>query len=757
MAKKKPIEVQEDIEEQIIDIEYSDVMRKSYIDYAMSVIVSRAIPDIRDGLKPVQRRIIYDMDELGIYHDKPYRKSARITGDTMGKYHPHGDSSIYEALVVMSQDFKKSVPLVDGHGNFGSIEGDGAAAQRYTEAKLRAFTEEVFLKNLKYDTVDFSPNYDESEKEPQILPSILPNFLINGSEGIAVGMTTSTPPHNVSDVIDTIIYFLEHSKCTNEDLLNVLKGPDFPTGGFIANKSDLLSIYETGTGKLKLRGKIEFEQGKGSEKDKLVITEIPYTMIGDGISKLLQTIADLVENRTLPEIVDITNQTSKDGIRIVLELKKGTDCKYIENMLYKKTRLEDTFGVNMLAVSKGKPEVLSLKDVLQAYIEFQYEIYTRKFNNLLDKTKKRIEVLEGLIRATNSIDLIIEILRGSKSIKQAKDCLMNGNTKDIKFKTKTSEKQASKLDFTEVQADAILAMQLSRLVGLEIDALNDELSKKKLEEQQYTKILSNNNELKKEIKKELKSLKTKYGVERRTQIIDAKPIEIVEKEEEEIKMVVLVDKFYYMHSVDESIYNKNIENITNDDYRYIIPMTNKEKLVVFTDIGKAHILKGQDIPFGKLRDKGQPIDNICNYSSAKENIIGISAISNPTQKQVFVSSNGFVKIVDMSEFDVTRKTVDATKFKDNATLLSVLDYEPSGYLTLGTKNGLFIRFKQEEIPEQKKTSVGVIGIRMADEDTIMYSKSSSNTSDLISIEDKLVEIGKIKMMKRGGRGTKSKI
>ena len=441
-ANKQTNNEPEHIQEQITDVEYSDVMKKSYIDYSMSVIIARALPDIRDGLKPVQRRIIYDMSELGTFSDKPYKKSARITGDTMGKYHPHGDMSIYDALVVMSQDFKKGRKLVDGHSNFGSIEGDGAAAQRYTEARLDSFSEDVFLSDLKEDVVDFIPNYDESEKEPEILPCKLPNFLINGSEGIAVGMATNTPPHNISDVVDTSICFLNNPDTSNNDLLEILHGPDFPTGGIIVNKKDLEEIYATGAGKIRIRGKVKFEQGKGSGKDKLVITEIPYTMAGDGISKFLQSVAQLAEDGVLPEIADIEDQTSKDGIRIVLELKKGSDYQYAENVLYKKTRLEDTFGVNMLAVHDGRPEVMGLKGILSAYAKFQYEINTRKYHNLLAKTEKRIEILEGLIKATDEIDLVIEILRGSKSVKQTKECLISGSTDKITFKTKISEKKS---------------------------------------------------------------------------------------------------------------------------------------------------------------------------------------------------------------------------------------------------------------------------------------------------------------------------
>ena len=459
-----------DVSDRIIKTEYSEVMEKSYIDYAMSVIIARALPDVRDGLKPVQRRTLYDMYELGIKSDRPYRKSARIVGDTMGQYHPHGDSSIYDALVVMTQDFKKGMPLVDGHGNFGNIEGDGAAAMRYTEARLQKLTEEAFLADLDKDVVDFIPNFDETEKEPSVLPVKIPNFLINGSEGIAVGMTTSTPPHNLGEVVDALKAYMLDPDITTEELMRYVKGPDFPTGGIVINQDELLSIYETGTGKIKIRGKVEVEKLKGGKMN-LVITEIPYPMIGANISKFLSDVAALVETRKTTDIIDISNQSSKEGIRIVLELKKDTDIENLKNLLYKKTRLEDTFGVNMLAISGGRPETMGLKQILAANAEFQFQVATRKYNNLLAKELEKKEIQEGLIKACNVIDLIIEILRGSKDRKMAKDCLVEGKIDGIKFKSKESKIMATQLLFTEKQANAILEMRLYKLIGLRLHTL----------------------------------------------------------------------------------------------------------------------------------------------------------------------------------------------------------------------------------------------------------------------------------------------
>ena len=537
----------------IIRTEYSEIMQKSYIDYAMSVIVSRALPDVRDGLKPVQRRTLYDMYELGIRYDRPYRKCARIVGDTMGKYHPHGDSSIYDALVVMAQEFKKGQALVDGHGNFGSIEGDGAAAMRYTEARLEKITQEVYLNDLDKDVVDFVSNFDETEKEPEVLPVRVPNLLLNGADGIAVGMATSIPPHNLNEVVDGVIAYMKNNEITNEELMLYIQGPDFPTGGIVVNKDELLSIYEKGTGKIKLRGKVEIEKGKAG-RNLLVITEIPYTMIGANIGKFLNDVAGLVESKKTTDIVDISNQSSKEGIRIVLELKKGTDIENLTNMLYKKTRLEDTFGVNMLAVANGKPETLSLKQIIEHHVDFQFEVTTRKYNTLLSKEKEKQEIQEGLIKACDVIDLIIEILRGSKNREQVKNCLVNGATEGIRFRTKTSEKQAKKLGFTEKQATAILDMRLYKLIGLEIEALTKEHEETLKKIAQYEDILNHYHSMAAVIIKELKAVKKAYGKPRKTQIENAKEAVYEEKKIEEAEVVFLMDRFGYAKTVDQSVY-----------------------------------------------------------------------------------------------------------------------------------------------------------------------------------------------------------
>ena len=664
--------------EEIVKSEFSEVMQKSYIDYAMSVICARAVPDVRDGLKPVQRRVLYAMSELGLKSDKPHRKSARIVGDTMGKYHPHGDSSIYDTLVVLSQDFKKEMPLVDGHGNFGSIEGDGAAAMRYTEARLEEFTQNVYLADLDKNTVDFIPNFDETEKEPSVLPVKIPNVLVNGSEGIAVGMTTSIPTHNLGEVVDAMIAYMKKSSITTEELMEYIKGPDFPTGGLVVNKSDLKDIYESGVGKIKLRGKVVFEPGKKrSDRDKLVITEIPYTMIGANINKFLIDMCDLVEQKKTSDIVNISNESDKEGIRIVLELKNGADHVKLENMLYKKTRLEDTFGVNMLVIADGKPEVLGLKGILKYVTDFQYEINTRKYTTLLAKDREQQEVKEGLIKACDIIDLIIEIIRGSQNVNQAKACLINGDTSQVKFKSKESEKEASELRFTERQAQAILELRLSKLIGLEILKLKEEYDELVKEIAHYEKILSDKSAMKKVIIKELEQIKKDYAVPRKTEIVDAEAAVYVEEKVKEQEVVFLMDRFGYAKLVEPSAYEKNTETLEAEN-KYVFRCMNTDSICIFTQTGVMHQVKCLKLPLKKPKDKGIPIDNLSNYTSVTENIIQVFPMNRLRMSELlFTTKNGMMKFVDASEFDVIKKTVAATKLNEGDEVISIECFDAS--------------------------------------------------------------------------------
>ncbi len=612
-------------QENVIPTDYAEVMQKSYIDYAMSVIISRALPDVRDGLKPVQRRTLYDMYELGIRYDRPYRKCARIVGDTMGKYHPHGDSSIYEALVVMAQDFKKGKTLVDGHGNFGSIEGDGAAAMRYTEARLEKLTQDVFLEDLDKNVVDFMPNFDETEKEPVVLPVRIPNLLVNGADGIAVGMATSIPPHNLGEVVDAVKAYMKNNDISVKGLMRYLKGPDFPTGGLVVNKDDLLKIYETGTGKLRVRGKVETVKLKGG-RQQLVITEIPYTMIGANIGKFLNDIASLVENKKTTDIVDISNQSSKEGIRIVLDLKRDADVENLTNMLYKKTKLEDTFGVNMLAVADGRPETLSLKQVIEHHVDFVFDVTTRKYTTLLNKEQEKKEIQEGLIKACDVIDLIIEILRGSKNREQVKKCLVDGVTEGIRFKSKSSEKAAQKLHFSEKQAAAILDMRLYKLIGLEIEALQADYAETMKNIAIYEDILNNYDSMAEVIMKELDQIKKEYGTKRRTVIENAEEAVYEEKKMEEMEVTFLMDRFGYMRTIDKSAYERNKE-AANAENKYVFNCMNTDKICIFTDNGKMHSIKVADIPLVRFRDKGTPADNLSNYDSAQERMLYVAPLA----------------------------------------------------------------------------------------------------------------------------------
>ncbi len=743
-------------ESQIIRTEYSDLMKKSYIDYAMSVIIARALPDVRDGLKPVQRRTLYDMYELGIRYDRPYRKCARIVGDTMGKYHPHGDSSIYEALVVMAQDFKKGQVLVDGHGNFGSIEGDGAAAMRYTEARLTKFTQEVCLADLDKNVIDFGPNFDETEKEPLVLPMRVPNLLVNGTEGIAVGMATSIPTHNLGEVIDAVKAYMKNDAVSTRQLMKYIKGPDFPTGGIVVNKDDLLNIYETGQGKIKIRGRVEVEELKGGRKQ-LVITEIPYTMIGTGIGKFLNDVAGLVESKKTTDIVDISNQSSKEGIRIVLELKRGADVENLKNMLYKKTRLEDTFGVNMLAVADGRPETLSLKKIIEHHVDFQFELATRKYTTLLEKEKEKSEVQEGLIKACDVIDLIIEILRGSKSVKDARACLVNGVTDNITFKSSISKKMAALLRFTERQATAILEMRLYRLIGLEIEALRREHEETLKNIARYEDILNNYDSMAGVIMEDLDRFKKEYGRKRRTSIENAAEAVFEEKKIEEQEVIFLMDRFGYAKTVDVSVYERNKEAADSEN-RYVVHCMNTGKLCVFTDAGRMHQVRVQDLPYGRFREKGTPIDNVSNYSSSEEQIITVcDAEQMRFAKLIFATAQGMIKKVDGTEFQVSKRTIAATKLQEGDSLIAVKVVNDSQNVVLQTKNGYFLRFHATEVPEKKKAAVGVRGIRLQKKDELenVYL-FEEGTETKVSYGEKEVTLNRLKLAKRDGMGTKTR-
>ncbi|BEI59902.1 DNA gyrase subunit A [Blautia luti] len=744
-------------QENVIPTDYAEVMQKSYIDYAMSVIISRALPDVRDGLKPVQRRTLYDMYELGIRYDRPYRKCARIVGDTMGKYHPHGDSSIYEALVVMAQDFKKGRTLVDGHGNFGSIEGDGAAAMRYTEARLEKLTQDVFLEDLDKNVVDFMPNFDETEKEPVVLPVRIPNLLVNGADGIAVGMATSIPPHNLGEVVDAVKAYMKNNDISVKGLMRYLKGPDFPTGGLVVNKDDLLKIYETGTGKLRVRGKVETVKLKGG-RQQLVITEIPYTMIGANIGKFLNDIASLVENKKTTDIVDISNQSSKEGIRIVLDLKRDADVENLTNMLYKKTKLEDTFGVNMLAVADGRPETLSLKQVIEHHVDFVFDITTRKYTTLLNKEQEKKEIQEGLIKACDVIDLIIEILRGSKSREQVKKCLVDGATEGIRFKSKSSEKAAQKLRFSEKQAAAILDMRLYKLIGLEIEALQADYAETMKNIARYEDILNNYDSMAEVIMKDLDQIKKEYGTRRRTVIENAEEVVYEEKKMEEMEVTFLMDRFGYMRIIDKSAYERNKE-AANAENKYVFNCMNTDKICIFTDNGKMHSIKVADIPLVRFRDKGTPADNLSNYDSARERMLYVAPLAAVKESTLlFVTASSMCKLVAGEEFDVAKRTIASTKLTEGDELIFVGASDEMEQIVLQSEGGYFLRFQKQDVSTVKKTSIGVRGMKLAEGDRLAHAYLLESRQEYtITHHDKPYTLNKIKLAKRDSKGTKPRI
>lgn len=741
---------------QIIRTEYSELMKKSYIDYAMSVIIARALPDVRDGLKPVQRRTLYDMYELGIRYDKPYRKCARIVGDTMGKYHPHGDSSIYDALVVMAQEFKKGMALVDGHGNFGSIEGDGAAAMRYTEARLAKITQEAYLADLDKNIVDFMPNFDETEKEPEVLPVRVPNLLINGADGIAVGMATSIPPHNLSEVIDAVEAYMKQEDISTKQLMKYIKGPDFPTGGIVVNKDDLLEIYESGAGKIKVRGKVEVEEMKGGKK-RLVITEIPYTMIGAGIGKFLNDVCALVETKKTNDIVDISNMSSKEGIRIVIELKKGADVENLTNMLYKKTRLEDTFGVNMLAVADGRPETMGLKKIIEHHVDFQFELATRKYKTLLAKERDRKEIQEGLIKACDVIDLIIEILRGSQSVADARACLTQGITENIKFKSGISRKMAAMLRFTERQANAILEMRLYKLIGLEIEALMKEHEETLKNIARYEDILNHYDSMAEVIIEDLEHFKKEYARKRRTVVENGQEAVYEEKKVEEQEVVFLMDRFGYAKTVDVATYERNKE-AADAENKWIVNCINTGKLCVFTNTGKMHQIKVLDLPYGKFRDKEQPIDNVSNYDSTQEMVVYMcDELQLRYAKLLFATKQGMIKKVKGNEFQVAKRTIAATKLQEDDELISVQVITDDQHVVLQTKDGYFLRFSAQEVAEKKKAAVGVRGIKLRKNDELeQIYLFYEGTEHKISYGDRELTLNRLKVAKRDGTGTKAR-
>ena len=742
-------------EENIIQRDFVEEMKTAYRDYSMSVIIARALPDVRDGLKPVQRRVLYAMEELGLYPERAHRKCARIVGDTMGKYHPHGDSSIYEALVHMSEDYSLNLPLVDGHGNFGSIDGDSAAAMRYTEAKLSegAMT---LLKHLDDGLVEFDPNFDESETEPRVLPAMLPNLLINGTTGIAVGMATNIPPHNAGEVINGTIAYMDNPDITTEELMQYIPGPDFPTGGIITNGSDLLSMYETGEGRIRVRARANIEKGDSGRKN-IVITEIPYTSSGSK-TRLVEGLVALMRDKTFEEIYDVRDESSKEGIRIVIEVKRDRDAQNLLNGLYKKSGLEDTYGACFLAVKDQQPYQFSLKRLLEEFVAFQEDIYTKEYQFRLDRNEKRLEVVDGLIAAVDVIDAIIEVLRGSETIKQARECLMTGDITDINFKTQKAKAQAMTFGFTEKQADAILAMQLRKLVGLELKQLTDEQAELLKNIKECQKILGSKKELHKVIKKQLLEFKEKFSSARKTLIMDSEIKEYVVEEKIE-ELCVLVDRFGYVKTVDASACQKAGEEALAE-FPHVFAVKSNERVAVFSAEGGMYQLKVAQIPKARIKEKGILLQNVSKLGNEFP-ILVMNYEEMFNSQFLFVTEGGLVKQVSGIEFDSNRAAVKATNLNDGDKVVAVIPLTEEAVLSkdmrvsLLTKKKVALQFLLSEVPEQKKGGKGVKGIGLAGEDKVVFAVVHDSKLQSAAYEEKQFNLKKIRLRKRGLMGTKA--
>lgn len=756
--------------EKILNVDYESEMGQSYVDYSMSVITERALPDVRDGLKPVQRRILYSLNGLAS-SDKPHRKCARIVGDTMGKYHPHGDSSIYEGLVNMAQNWKLPIPLVDPHGNFGAVDGSGAAAMRYTEARISKYTEDVCMKDLQFFRDQFVPNFDGTETEPTFLPFQVPNILVSGSTGIAVGMATNIPTHNIGEVIDATVMYLNNPDVELSELLDVMPGPDFATGGIInAAKEELYSVYETGLGRIKVRGKVEVRD-IGYGRKSICVTELPFTMIG-GTEKFLDTVAELARNRELPAVVEIADRGDKDGECLCIDVKKGTseeEIKNIINILYKKAGLEDTFGVNINCINSGKPEVMGLKKILKVYTDFKYELYDTKYRKLLAQQEEVKEIKTGLLTAVDCIDLIIEILRGSTKVSDAKACLMHGDTSHIKFRYKGSESDAKFLCFTEKQADAILAMRLQKLIGLEVNALRKELDEAEKLIKRYSRLMESKSAMREQMIADLMDIKERFAIPRRTVIRDCGTVVVKKAEEAAMDVAVLLDRFYYIKVVDANIYEKNITQITND-YRFAVRCQNLDRIAVFADNNMVYTIKvadiiklqakkntskkGQGSLIGKLSDKGIQVFEFCNMNG-DENILYMDCIAQfASEKLLFASRQGLAKVVDGAVFDTARKAANASKAGEDMVYIGKL--HEGDFIIAQSEKGYYIRVDAAEIPEKGKGAAGVKLINLEDGDFV-EAVFVGNTKDTFTVDGNEIIFTRVKPGKRGGKGSRLRL
>lgn len=741
-----------DLPNRIKDVDLSKVMRTSFLDYAMSVIVARALPDVRDGLKPVHRRILYGMNELGVTPDKPYKKSARIVGDVMGKFHPHGDSAIYESMVRMAQDFSYRYMLVDGHGNFGSVDGDGAAAMRYTEARMSKITLEM-LRDINKDTIDFQPNYDGTEREPVVLPARFPNLLVNGATGIAVGMTTNIPPHNLGEVISGIHMLMKNPDVTTADLMEAIPGPDFPTGAIVMGKSGIRKAYETGKGTVTLRAKVEIDE-QANGKQQIVVHELPYMV---NKARLIERIAELAREKKIEGITDVKDESDREGMRVTIDVRRDVSASVVLNNLYKLTLMQTTFGFNMLAIVNGTPKILSLKQILQYYLKHQEEVIRRRTEFELKKAKARAHILEGLRIALDHIDAIINIIRGSQSPDVAKDKLMN------------------EYQLSDKQAQAILDMRLVRLTGLERDKVENEYSKTMAAIADYEDILAKPERIDKIIYEELLEIQEKFGDERRTELMVGEVLSIEDEDliEEENVVVTLTHNGYIkrLPTSDFKAQNRGGRGVQgmgvhDDDFiERLLTTSTHDELLFFTNVGKVYRMKAYEIPEYGRTAKGIPVINLLDISANEkiQTVINIPADKVQTDKEMylfFITRQGTVKRTSVNEFGNIRKNgLKAITLREGDELINVLATDDSKNIIIGTHQGYAVSFDEKDIRSMGRSAAGVRGIRLRDNDYVIGSAILEPESKVFVISEngygKQTAASEYPIKGRGGKGIKT--
>ncbi|QQY79769.1 DNA gyrase subunit A [Keratinibaculum paraultunense] len=731
----------------VIEVNIEDEMKTSYLDYAMSVIVSRALPDVRDGLKPVHRRILYAMNELGLSPDKPYRKSARVVGDVLGKYHPHSDASVYDAMVRLAQDFNTRYPLVDGHGNFGSIDGDSPAAMRYTEVRMTKLAMEM-LRDINKETIDYRPNFDETLKEPVVLPSRFPNLLVNGSSGIAVGMATNIPPHNLNEVIDGLIMLIDDSDTDIDELMKVIKGPDFPTGAMIMGKEGIKSAYKTGRGKLTIRAVAEVEEHNRG-RYKIVISEIPYQV---NKAKLIEKIAELVRDKKIEGISDLRDESDREGMRIVIELKRDANPNIVLNKLYKQTQLETTFGVIMLALVNDEPKILNLKQTLLYYLDHQKEIITRRTQYDLNKAEERAHIVEGLKIALDNIDEVINIIRNSKEESIARQKLMDN------------------FGLSEKQAQAILNMRLRRLTGLEREKLEEEYESLIKEISKFKEILSNERLIYQIIKEELLEIKEKHGDRRRTKIMPSVDEIDIEDMIEEEDVIITLTHFGYIKRVPEDVYKtqkrggKGITGLTtreNDFVEDLFITSTHDTILFFTNKGKVYSLKAYEIPEGTRQSKGTAIINLLNLTG-DEKVSAVIPIRkyDPEINIVFITRRGIIKKTKLEQFrNIRRNGIIAITLNEDDELIEVRKTDGNRELIIVTANGMSIRFNEEDVREMGRTAMGVKAINLKKDDEVVAMDLVEEDKYLLVVSEygfgKRTPLSEYRVQNRGGIGLKT--